>query len=308
MSSFAQIPTFVRNPQTGIISVSEQKDYIKPFELPVTNPNEVVTMAALQEVGPFTLTARHDGPLEIFFVKAVVYDTNDVPLTNYDIDWFLEHPGKRKQFMNRFVPLIATAGDAGRPYVLPETIFLPAVQSLNVTFRNNDNAVRKVELVLGCIKYYANAAPVDQRDKIWKYAQRRESTYTFFQTTDAAVALTALQTGLDARITVPDDTDLEIFKLSAQSTAAFRAQLRDGQNARAVTGARIHSSLLFGGHVATAMGGGVAGSGGNFPARWPTSFLVRRSTQLNMIFNELGNVANTVKVVMAGRRISYSGK
>jgi len=313
--SWAQIPTF-RADEKGRVYVEPAKDYIQPFELPIDRPNQLITIPPSGVVGPFPLTARYDGPIEVFFIKAVVYSPAqqggfDTPVTDYNIDFLLEHAGKRKQFSNRRVPLIACSGDGGRPYVLPETIFIPAVQSLQVTFFNNDPVnTRVIEFVLGGIKFYPNAAPQKVRDDVWGYVERRERTYGYWQTTDAGVVIPlgpgVAATDFPATATVPDDTDLEIFKLTAQATGAFRCQIKDGQTDRGVTGAKIHGSLLFGGHQATAMGGGLGGSGGVFPARWATSFLVRRSIQLAFLFDNLTTAENTVKIVLGGRKLAYA--
>lgn len=303
--AWSQIPTFVRD-EGGIVRVNEEKQFIQPFELPVDAPNRIITLAPGQTLGPFPLTAAYDGPIEAFYVKVVVYNSSDVPQTTYDISWFLEHPGKRIQFMPRSLKLMACAGDAGRPYILPETIFIPAVQSLNVTLTNNDQSnSRKVELVLGGIKFYPFSAPEKTRRDVFSYTERRERTYTYFQSTDAALTLTGGQLGAIAPITVPDNSDLEVFKLTAQSTAAFRMALIDGRNNRGLTGgARIHSSLLFGGHDPTALSG-IGGSGGIFPARWATTFLVQRSVQLQAIFDELSGSSNVVEIVLGGRKVAY---
>lgn len=304
--SWDKVSTFLRNKQ-GQIYVNPAKNWVQPFELTVVQPNQVISVPAGQRVGPFPLTAQYDGPIEVFYVKAVVYDANDVEQTTYDIDFLLEHPGKRIQFSNAFIPLIACAGDGGRPYVLPETIFIPPVQSLNVTLVNNDaNATRKVELVLGGIKFYPNQAPGPIRKEVWEYIERRERTYTYWQTTDEVAVLTAGQTDQQSFMTVPDNADLEVFKLTSRSDAAFRCRVRDGQNDRALTGNKIHSSLLFGGHQPTAAGSGVGGSGGIFPARWATSWLIRRSTKVALDLDNLdANNSNTIKPVFAGRKISY---
>lgn len=304
--SWSQVQTFKRDPQ-GRIFVNDEKDFIKPIELPTDAPNRIVTIAANTRVGPFPLTAKHDGPIEIFYIKVVVYNASDVAQADYNIDIQFEHPGKRKILQNRDIPLIAVAGDAGRPYVLPESIYLPEIQSLLVTYNNLDSAQRKVELVLGGIKYYKNSVPKELRRQLMDYVERRERTYTYFMTTDDEVSLDASEGDQSEIMTVPDDTDLEILKMTCEATGAFRASLKDVENDRQITsGAQIHSSLLFGGHIATAMGGGVGGSGGCFPARWATSLLVRRSTQLELLFDDLSGQANTVKPVFAGRKIAYA--
>jgi hypothetical protein len=307
--AWRQIPTFLQG-KGGQVYLNPAKDYVQPFELTIDEPNNVFTLPAGGFAGPFPATAQFDGPIEIFYFKVNVKDSatlND--LTDYNIRWLIENPGKRKQYMNRSIPLIASAGDAGRPYVLPETIFLPVRQSLNMTFFNDDGADRNIEIVLGGIKYYPNAAPEKIRDQMYEYILRRERTYTYFQTTDAPVVIPAGGTGTRGLMRIPDDADLEIFKATAHATSAagFRIRIRDSQNDRGMQNNEIHSSLMFGGHTPIPIAGGVAGSGGIFPARWATTFLVRRSIILRAEFDnlDLGN-PNTVDIILGGRKISYA--
>lgn len=304
--SWAQVPTLKRDSQ-GRVYVNPEKDYLRPYELSPDKPNQIVQVAANGTAGPFPLTAKHDGPIECFYLKTVVYDENDTVLTNYNIDFVLQSATKRKLFSNAAIPLIACAGDAGRPYVLPESIFVPAVSALQITFFNRDSEIRKIEFVIGGIKYYVNAAPVKTRGELSQYQLRREATYTYWMTTNESAILAANDTDADFFMTIPDDTDLEVLKLSAQSTGTFRCLIKDAENDRTVTnGEKMHSSILFGGHVATALGGGVGGSGGVYPSRWATSFLARRSTQIQLIMDDLSGAENTVKVVFGGRKIAYA--
>ena len=310
---WSQVPTFLRDKDTGQIYMNPAKDWVQPFELSVSKPNQIIQIPAGGRAGPFPLTAQYDGPIEAFYVKANVYAPAEDPtqpgalLQTYDVDFLLEHPGKRIQFSNRIVPLLGLSGNAAQPYVLPETIFIPPVQSLNLTLYNNDlvNAVF-VEFVLGGIKFYPNMAPAGAiKEEVWKYVDRRERTYAYFQTTDEPVVLTGLQKNIFF-MTIPDNSDFECFKLSQQSTGAFRCLIRDGQNDRALTGADIHRDLLFGGHAEMPDGaGGFLGSGGIWPARWASSWLIRRSTKVQLDLTDLTGSDNTIKPVFAGRKISY---
>lgn len=314
--SWSQVPTFLRvsdkdpDPKKrGVIYMNPAKDWVQPFELTVSKPNQIISLAAGGQAGPFPLTAQYDGPIEVFYIKANVYEDDagepGALVTDYDIDFLLEHPGKRIQFSNRIVPLIALSGNGGLPYVLPETIFIPPVQSLNITLINNDLAnARHVEIVMGGIKFYPNMAPSDMKAETWKYVDRRERTYAYWQTTDEPVVLTANQENIFF-MTIPDNSDFEVFKLTAQATAAFRCLVRDGQNDRALTGDRVHSSLLFGGHQPLTGNAAVSGSGGLFPARWATSWLIRRSTKVQLDLLDLSGAENKVKCVFGGRKISY---
>lgn len=312
--NWSQIPTFVRDRKTGRISINPQKQFVQPFELGMdagpTVINGVITIAPGAQAGPLPLSARFDGPIESFYLKLFVRDAaTGLPVTDYALDWFLEHPGKRKQFMNRRIPMLATWGDAGRPYVLPESIWIPPVQALQMTIFSRDARTLLIEPVYGGIKFYPNAAPETIRREMWPYILRRERTYVYWMTTDAITSLTAGQTNLARTMTIPDSADLEVFKLSSESTGDFRLRILDGQSDRAINSARQAASLLFGGHDPTALAGGIGGSGGCFPARWATTFLIRRSIQLDLQFDDarvapVGN--NDVRIVFGGRKVAYA--
>jgi hypothetical protein len=318
--SWSQVPTFLRAPskrlpdgqvQEGVIYLNPAKDWVQPFELTTSKPNQIIRLAAGEQRGPFPLTAQYDGPIEIFYFKVNVYedDAGDPGslVTSYDIDMLLEHPGKRIQFSNRFIPLDAVAGNGGLPYVLPETIFIPPVQSLNITLKNNDLAnARHVEFVMGGIKFYPNHAPSTIKRETWKYIDRRERTYAYFQTTDEETVVDANDVDFPAFMTIPDNSDLEVFKLTAHATGVFRCLIKDGQNDRSLTNDRIHSALLFGGHSPiTGAPAVTAGSGGIFPARWASSWLIRRSVKVQLNLSDLSGAENTIKPVFGGRKISY---
>jgi hypothetical protein len=304
--SWAGIQTILRDNQ-GRLFLNPAKEYIRPFELPMDQPNRTVILASGGQGGPIPMTARLDGPIELYYIKVLVTNAQGVALTTYDIDWQIEHAGKRKVFSNRVMPLSATAGDAGRPYVLPETIFIPAVQSINVSFFNRDLAERRVTLVMGGVKFYHQAAPGDVRKDLLSYVERRERTFTYWLLTDSLIVLTANEANRSALMTIADDADMEVFKLTSKSTGIWQTEIRDSEYDRSLTGGvKLQSSLLFGGHVATALGDGIGGSGGIYPARWATSLLLRRSGKFQLLMDDLSAAENTVKPVFAGRKISYA--
>jgi len=160
---------------------------------------------------------------------------------------------------------------------------------------------------MGGIKFYPNMASSEMREETWKYVDRRERTYCYWQTTDEEAILPVPSSDQPTPffMTIPDNSDLEVFKLTAQSEDTFRCRIRDGQNDRALTNDLIHCSLLFGGHSPTAVAGGIGGSGGIWLARWATSWLIRRSTKVQLDLLNLGSAENLVKPVFGGRKISY---
>jgi len=303
---FNQVPTFKRDSQ-GRIFVNPERQFVKPFELTVSAPNNTFTIAAGGRAGPFPFTARWDGPLELFYLKVSVGDEEGVEnfLTDYAIRVLIESPGKRKQLMNRPIHLTSIAGCAGRVFVLPETIFLPNPQSLDVTFFNDDAAVRTVEMTIGAIKFYPNQAPEAIRRDLYGYASLRSRTYCYFQTTEADTQLTPGSTATNFA-NVPDDSDLEVFKLTARDSSpvgSFRTRIRDMATDSALTGDAIIAPNLWGGHDPTPIGGNIRGSGGIFPYRLATTLLLRRSTQLEFITTELGGATHTIQYVMSGRKV-----
>ncbi len=206
-----QVPTFKRD-QEGRIMVNPERQFVKPFILPSDAPNQVMTIPAGGRFGPVSFTSRWDGPIEIFAIVATVGDEEGIAnfQTDYRIRVFIESPGKRKNLMNRPIQLIGMAGQAGIPGILSESIFLPNPQSLNLTAFNDDAAERSVEITLYGIKFYPNRASEQIRKSLYGYASLRTRTYNYWMTTENDVTLTP---GAVANnfITVPDDSDMEIY-------------------------------------------------------------------------------------------------
>ena len=305
---FNQVPTFKRD-QQGRIFVNPERQFVKPFELTISAPNNTFTLPAGGRMGPFPFTARWDGPLELYYLKVTVGTDAGIEnfITDYSIRVMIESPGKRKQLMNRPIQLTSIAGTAGRVFVLPETIWLPNPQSLDITFFSDEAVDRTVEMTIGAIKFYPNQAPEQIRRDLYGYASLRSRTYCYFQTTEADTILTAGATQTNFA-NVPDDSDLEVFKLTARddnTTAgqSFRTRIRDMATDSAVTGDAIIAPNLWGGHDPTPIGGNIGGSGGIFPYRLPTSLLLRRSTQLEFVTTELGGGNHTIQYVMSGRKV-----
>ena len=305
---FNQIPTFKRDAQ-GRIFVNPERQFVKPFELPTDPPNVTITVPAGGRVGPFPFTARWDGPIEIFYIKATVGSVEGIEnfITDYQLRVLIESPGKRKVLMNRPIQLTSIAGCAGRVFVLPESIFLPNPQSLDITIFSDEAVDRNVEITLGAIKFYPNQAPEQIRSDLYGYASLRSRTYCYFQTTEQDVVLTAGATATNFA-NVPDDADLELYKFTARDSnttagESFRTRIRDMATDSALTGAQIIAPNLWGGHDPTPIGGNIGGSGGVFPYRLATTMLVRRSTQLEFVTTELGGGTHTIQYCLSGRKV-----
>lgn len=268
---------------------------------PATN---VITVGAGAAVGPFPMTVRYDGPFEGFYQM--------IRASSQEMTLFLELPGRKRFLMNREIHLGTLIGDAGRSGVIPETIFVPAVQVVLARFRDLSGSQQTVEYGLSGIKYYPMQAPQEVRKEMFSYLERRERTYPYWLTSDEDIVLTPLQTGVFATFTVPGDTDLEIFKCTAWTDQAgsvgktIRGQIFESQDGRPLSNSMMDISLLMGGLDATALAGQFLNSGGIFPKRYATSWLVRRGTKFSVKLDSSSTATVRVFLTFWGRKISYS--
>lgn len=265
----------------------------------------MVTAGAGVRIGPFAMNVKHDGPFEAFFMS--------LRATQNDGTIFIEHAGKRKYLMNRPIHVMTLKADAGRAGVLAETIWIPAIQGLFVTFENFSGSSSDYEFVLSGVKYYQNNIEPKLRSELLAYTQRRERTNCYFLTSDEDISMPALGAAAvirrTANFTVPDDADFEIFGLSIWTdqaiAGAIRGRIFDGATDRALSNSPVHVSMLGGGQVATAMAGQTDNPGGIYKKRYATSWLVRRGTRFRIEWESTVNAVVRVFPTFWGRKISY---
>lgn len=260
--------------------VNPLKDYVRPYWLNTDDPNTQITVAAGGTSAPFAMTVGHEAHFEGAYF--IANRTNPVTI-------FINYPGKRMNLMNREIHMDTIARDGDRPFILSETLWIPAIRNINVTFRDLGPG-SDVRFSIHGRRWYHYEAPQDLAWKIQDYAQRRERSSLYFLTTDDPVVLAANQT-LEFTASIPDDGDFEWFKSSFVSTGAFTLRIRDAQTGRELMNGPVRQNLLAG--------------DGNFPFILFEPYLVRRSLRLRLEFTDLTGAPNTIFWTMTGRRIYY---
>lgn len=303
------IPTWIKDPETGLVVVNELKKYVKPFWL-TTEDNEVITLAAGEVSDFFPMTVDGKGHFEIF----------DAFYTSQRAEGFtveLFDPGnlgrERPILMNREVhvdtiasggavtlPLSGTlpaAGAAGRPFRWPQSFFMNVVSgtgTLMVRFRNlNTTQTNQIRFALVGRRWYHLQAP-------WKVANRMEEifreqarTFPYFFTTDQFVSLTAL--GSSAPIMrFGDDAYVEWVKGMAVSTGSFQVRIVETSTKKRLMERPVINTLAFG--------------NGEFPfLNWEDS-LFEPNYQLTFELDDLSDGTNVVWLTLACRKIKVDPK
>ena len=300
-----QIPTFLRD-EKGNIFVNPAKDFVIPFDLYTdprgTPPTNIVTVGAGLTVGPLPMSVRSDGPFEGFYQV--------IRATSQDMTVFLEHPARQKFLMNRPIHIGTLMGDGGRSAVLPETVFIPAIEVMLATFQNLDTQnAQDIEFGFEGIKMLPNKAFTDLKKEMFSYIQRRERTYPYWQTSDDDIVVPGGAVNQDFLFTVPSDADLEVFKVTSWTDADgvdIRGRVYDGNEDRAMSNSPGHLSLVAGGMDATALAGLSGDTGGIYPKRYATSWLIRRGTTFKVQLSNPGQTDVRVYLTFWGRKIQYS--
>jgi hypothetical protein len=108
----------------------------------------------------------------------------------------------------------------------------------------------------------------------------------------APPALTALQVGVAASVTIDNDADFEWRWIVATSTGAFSVTLTDRFTSRPLMSAAINSANIAG----TAQ----------LPFILPKPYLLRRTSTMAAVFNDLSNAGNTIQFALVGYKLASS--
>jgi hypothetical protein len=302
------IPTWIKDPETGLVVVNELKKYVKPFWL-TTEDSEVITLAGGEVTDFIPMTIDGKGHFEVFdaFFKSSQAEGFTVELFD---------PGnlgrERPLLMNRevHVATIASGGGTtlpltgslpassspGRPFRWPQSFFMNVVSgtgTIMARFRNLSSSSNVIRFVLVGRRWYHLQAP-------WKVANRMEEifreqarTFPYFFTTDQWVALTALGSA-DATVRFGDDAYVEWMKGMAVSTGSFQARIVETSTQKRFMESPVINTLAFG--------------TGEFPfLNWEEA-LFEPNYQLTFELDDLSNATNTLFLTLGCRKIKIDPK
>ena len=302
------IPTWIRDPDTGLVVVNELKRYVKPYIL-TTDPDPVTLAAGeLSDWIPMVIDGK--GHFEIFDAFYVSQRAEGFTVELFD-------PGnlgqERPILMNRevHVDTIASGGgltlpltgalpvtsSAGRPFRWPQSFFMNVIQGggmIVARFRNlNTTQANTVRFALSGRRWYQLEAP-------WKVANRMEEifregarTFPYFFTTDGFVSLTALGT-LNPVIRFGDDAYVEWTKGMSFSTGRYTVRIVESATGKRLMELPVRDDLAFG--------------TGEFPMLNWEEALFEPNYKLTLELTDLSNGTNVVWITLGCRKVKVDPK
>jgi hypothetical protein len=265
------IPTWIKDPDSGLVVVNELKKYVKPFWLTTERVEESedfgsqIDLAAGEVSDFFPMTIDGKGHFEIF--DAFYYSQQPEGFTVELFD-----PGnlgqERPILMNREVhvatiasgggvtlPLtgsLPAASSPGRPFRWPQSFFMDVAKgggTLFARFRNLSASSNTIRFVLSGRRWYHLQAP-------WKIANRMEEifregarTMPYFFTTDGFARIdggTGLGSPIPFTIRFGDDAYVEWSKAMAASTSPFLIRFYETATKKRLMEQPVLDQLAFG--------------------------------------------------------------
>lgn len=303
------IPTWVKDPETGLVVVNELKKYVKPFFLTPLAADEGITLAAGETSDFFPMTIDGKGHFEIFdaFYKSQREEGFTVELFD---------PGnlgqERPVLMNREVhvstiasgggvtlPLtgsLSVAGSAGRPFRWPQSFFMNVVDGpgcIMARFRNLSASSNVIRFALVGRRWYHLQAPYHIANRMEEIFREGARTFPYFFTTDSDAVLSALGT-MNPTVRFGDDAYVEWCKGMAVSTGGFTVRIVETATGKRLMERPVINTLAFG--------------NGEFPMLNWEETLFEPNYQLTFQLTDLSNAANTVWITLGCRKIKMDPK
>ncbi len=303
------IPTWIKDPETGLVVVNELKKYVKPFWL-TTEDSEVITLAPGEVTDFIPMTVDGKGHFEIFDAFFVSQRAEGFTVELFD-------PGnqgrERPLLMNRevHVATIASGGGTtlpltgslpassapGRPFRWPQSFFMNVVSgtgTIMARFRNlNRTESNVIRFVLSGRRWYHLQAP-------WKVANRMEEifregarTFPYFFTTDKYVALTAGGSN-QAIMRFGDDGYVEWAKSMAVSSGLFQVRIVETSTQKRLMELPVAGQLAFG--------------TGELPMLNWEEMLFEPNYQLTFELDDLSDEPNVIWITLGCRKVKVDPK
>jgi hypothetical protein len=303
------IPTWIKDPESGLTVVNELKKYVKPFWL-TTEDSDVITLQPGEVSDFYPLVVDGKGHFEIFdaFYKSQRAEGFTVELFD---------PGnlgrERPLLMNReiHVATIASGGGvtlplsgafpaasaAGRPFRWPQSFFMNVVSgpgAIMARFRNlNTTQTNQIRFTLVGRRWYQLQAPWPVANRMEEIFREQARTFPYFFTTDGFVSLSALGSAAPI-VRFGDDAYVEWVKGMAVSSGNFQVRIVETATKKRLMESPVFGSLAFG--------------TGEFPfLNWEDA-LFEPNYQLTFELDDLSNATNTLWLTLACRKIKVDPK
>lgn len=294
------IPTWVRDPKSGIIVVNELKRYVKPFQL----STELITLGANEVSDWVTMNVDGKGHFEIFDAFFASQRSEGFTVELFDPGSIGE---ERPLLMNREVhvatiasglgvtlPLsgsFSAASSPGRPFRWPQAFFLNVIEgggTIMARFRNLSSSSNQIRFVLSGRRWYHLKAPWPIANRMEEIFREHARTFPYFFTTDAYVSLSALGTG-SPTVRFGDDAYVEWAKGMAVSTGNFTVRIVETATKKRLMEQPVRNDLCFG--------------TGEFPMLNWEEMLFEPNYQLTFELTDLSNDTNVIWLTLGCRKI-----
>jgi hypothetical protein len=273
----------------NVVYVNPAKRYVMPFwqttdpvnvTVPANGNSGLVSMAIDQSTGHF----------EVFYFEAEY----DGPFT---IEIFDE--GNRYFLQNRPVHSDTVLGNAQRPFILPETLFINVARGtrqFTVVFNDLSGAENNITFNLVGRRFIYKEAPIDIYDRFEEYYGDKERSNLFMLTTQQPLLALAPNVATPFEFRVTSDSFFEMIKMTAASDPEgtnFDIKLQEFGSGRAFhdAAALIRRNNMWG--------------NAQYPHIPPESYLFERDYRIRGEITNLGPVDADFYLTMIGRRIKY---
>ena len=272
-----------------MIYVNPAKRYVKPF-WQTTDP-DVVPVAANGNSGLIPMSIdQSTGHFEIFYFE---YEA-DGP---FSIQIFDE--GNRSFLMNRPIHINTCAGDARRPFILPETIFINVARGtrqISIIFYDLSGAPNNIQFTMVGRRFIYKEAPVEIFQQFDEYYGDKERTNLYFMTTEKPILALAPNVPTEYEFRVTSDSFFEVIKSMCETSpegANFNVKMKEYGSGRTFSPAdtTLRRNLIFG--------------NAQYPHIFPESYLFERDYRILMTITNIEAFNIDVYLTMCGRRIKY---
>lgn len=283
------ISTYKKRPD-GSIYINPPKRHVRAYTIQAED-NPVVTVPAN---GRATARFAIDTQGHFEWLKTVFRATSDEVLIN------IFDEGRRRDLMNEPCHLATIAGDAQRPFLLPESYFLNTEngpRSIMVEFEDLSGAENNVELALLGRRWYHSESPPEVQREMRDFFQKRERNNVYWLTPQNDVTLPAngrLEGQQAPLLVATNEADTEIFKFMVHPVnAQFEFQIRELRSNRALSSGFVDGRNGFG--------------DGRFPYILPESLLLERNYELRIDLRDISGTEQNLFFTAATRRLYYAG-
>ena len=285
----SRINTLIEAPDGAILGIARDKQFEKPFSLLTNPPYNKVDMAANQSSTVLGMSVSGAGPLEISKLSAKRTGACLVQL-------IVEDGQTQRVLMNVKQHVDNIFGNGQRPYILPETIVIDELRTMNANFLDISGSANSIWPAAHASRYLKIEHDPRLKQMRRRMEMRQYLSLPFFYGFDGTfVTLTGSGTGEEV-ITIANDAHFEIHTIQAQSTGTFKMNIVDVNQRESIisgpngTDFQINASMISG--------------NAQYPFKLHEPRMIFAGQKLVVYLTDTSGSTNTVYLTLGGRAIA----